>query len=241
MSIILAGAGPGDPELLTIAAMKALENAELVVSDRLVHADILAFAKCEVKIALKTTGRSDPAQDELSEWCLEGLGAGKRVVRLKIGDPFVFGRGGEEVLWYRERGFECQIIPGICSALAGPLEVGIPVTHRGASEQVLICTGRGRNGTYPNIPEYDPARTIVILMGVGRLGELSAMLIKDKQFPSSTPVNVVQSATTPEMKQCMGTLQDIEDKAKQAEVKAPAVITIGGVVDVLRPVDTVRD
>eukprot|EP01134_Creolimax_fragrantissima_P005164 CFRG5164T1 len=233
MSIILAGAGPGDPELLTIAAMKALKEAELVVSDRLVHQDILAFTNGAVKVARKTTGRSDPAQDELSEWCLEGLKAGKRVVRLKIGDPFVFGRGGEEVIWYRERGYECKIIPGICSALAGPMEVGIPVTHRGASEQVLICTGRGRNGTYPNIPVYDSTRTIVILMGVGRLTELCAMLVKEREFPPDAPVSIVMSATTPEMKSCAGTLSNIDSIAQEAEVKAPAVITIGSVVRVL--------
>ncbi|KAK9763043.1 uroporphyrin-III C-methyltransferase [Basidiobolus ranarum] len=159
--IALVGAGPGDPDLLTIGAKKALMEADLVLADRLIHPQILELTEGEVRIARKTKGRSDQAQDELQEWALEGLLQGKKVVRLKIGDPFLFGRGGEEILYFREHGFTPEVIPGISSALSAPMVANVPVTIRGYADQLLITTGRGEKGSMPDIPVYSPMRTTV--------------------------------------------------------------------------------
>ena len=145
--LALVGAGPGDPELITLKARRYLQNADLVVSDRLVPQQVLDLVEGELRIAAKVTGKSDEAQIELMKWCLEGVEKGQKVVRLKIGDPLLFGRGGEEILWFRERGYEPELVPGISSALSAPMAAKIPVTHRGVSDQVIITTGRGTAGS----------------------------------------------------------------------------------------------
>jgi len=230
--VTLVGAGPGDPDLLTVAALKALKTADLVVADRLVSAEILELVEGELKVARKLPGCAHEAQREIFRWCVEALLEGKNVARLKIGDPFVFGRGGEEVIEFRRLGFEPKVIPGISSALAGPLAAGIPVTHRGVANRVVFMTGNGKDDSIPQLAPFHPEQTCVFLMAVGRLRELTADLAKNG-YPASTPVGIVERATTPRERTVRGTVEDIADIAEQERVQAPAIIVVGDVVNAL--------
>ena len=145
-SLHLVGSGPGDPDLLTLQAYKLLKNATLVIADRLISQEILELIDCEVKVANKRPGCAEEAQQELNEWVVDGVLAGKNVVRLKIGDPFLFGRGGEEILEYRRHDIHPIVVAGISSSYCAPLAANIPVTHRDVANQVLICTGYGKIG-----------------------------------------------------------------------------------------------
>ena len=172
--IILAGSGPGSPSLLTTATLDAIRNADVILADKLVPSAVLDLIprRTAVHIARKFPGNADAAQDELLDLGLQGLNDGKTVLRLKQGDPFLFGRGGEEVLWFRDRGFEPVVLPGITSALSAPLFAGIAVTQRDTSDEVLICTGTGKKGKSPQPPEFKQSRTVVFLMALHRLSAL---------------------------------------------------------------------
>ncbi len=185
------------------------------------------------KIANKTPGCQMAAQDEIFQWCLDGLQAGKHVVRLKIGDPFVFGRGGEEVLQFRQYGVEPTVIPGVSAAFSAPLLASIPVTHRGISNQVVMCTGYGKDYTSPDLIQYHPEQTVVFLMAVGRLRQLSDSLIHKAGYPPQTPVGIVERAGCPEQRTVVGTMESIADLAEKFEVKPPSTIVVGEVVNVL--------
>jgi len=231
-SISLVGAGPGDPDLLTVAAVRELEQADLVVSDRLVSQEIMAMVKCPLRVAQKHPGCAQQAQREIYRWCFEALLAGKRVVRLKIGDPFVFGRGGEEVVEFRRFGVEPKVIPGISSALAGPGAAMIPVTHRGVANKVVFCTGMDRNENVPDVPPFSPEQTVVYLMAIGRLQELSEMMVA-RGYPADLPVGICERATTPQQRDVYGTLSTIGAIAREERVRAPAVVVVGEVVGAL--------
>jgi uroporphyrin-III C-methyltransferase len=172
--IILAGSGPGNPDLLTRAAHKAILSADLILADKLVPSPILDLVprRATVHIARKFPGNADKAQEELLEMGLEGLKAGKVVVRIKQGDPYIYGRGGEEYDFFRSHGYIPTVLPGITSALSAPLFAAIPTTHRGVADQVLICTGTGRKGAPLDPPEYVASRTMVLLMALHRLSPL---------------------------------------------------------------------
>ncbi|GMI46683.1 hypothetical protein TrCOL_g1632 [Triparma columacea] len=232
--LTMVGAGPGDPNLLTVAALHSISDPEaLVISDRLVSQEILDLVKGEVRVANKSPGCADKAQNEIYTWCLGGLAEGKHVVRLKIGDPFVFGRGGEEVLKFRGMGVEPKVIPGVSAVFAAPLLGGIPVTHRGVANQVVMCTGYGREGTSPDLIKYHPDQTVVFVMAVGRLRELSRKLISMAGYPPDTPVAIVEQAGNPGQRTIRGNLVDIADKAERENVKPPSTIVVGDVVAVL--------
>jgi uroporphyrin-III C-methyltransferase len=232
--ITMVGSGPGDPDLLTMAAHKILADpAVLVISDRLVSKEILDLIKGDCKVARKLPGCAEAAQEEIYNWCKEGLDAGKHVIRLKIGDPFVFGRGGEEVIKFREFGVEPKVIPGVSAAFSAPLLGSIPVTHRGVSNQVVMCTGYGRNGTSPDLIQYHKEQTIVFLMAVGRLRELCQRLIDMAGYPSKTPVGIIQNAGCPTQRTVVGNMETIADLAAEYKVKAPSTIVVGEVVNVL--------
>ena len=185
------------------------------------------------KIANKTPGCQMAAQDEIFEWCKEGLRNGKHVVRLKIGDPFVFGRGGEEVLQFRQFGVEPTVIPGVSAAFSAPLLASIPVTHRGISNQVVMCTGYGKNNTSPDLIQYHPEQTVVFLMAVGRLRKLCDSLIHQAGYPPQTPVGIVERAGCPEQRTVVGTMESIADLAERYNVRPPSTIVVGEVVNVL--------
>ncbi|ORZ01048.1 tetrapyrrole methylase [Syncephalastrum racemosum] len=233
-SIALIGAGPGDPELITVKAQRYLKEADLVVSDRLIPQAMLDLVQGELRIARKTTGKSDPAQDELLAWCQEGLQKGQRVVRLKIGDPLVFGRGGEEILWFRERGYEPELVPGISSAFSGPMAAGIPVTMRGIADQVIVTTGRGTKGSMPDLPVYGATRTLVVLMAVGRAEELRKILQEEKEYPSECPACWIENANCPTERVVHGSVSDMADLVQTRSIVAPAVLVVGQAVQALR-------
>ena len=188
-TIILAGSGPGHPSLLTLAAHEAIQTADLILADKLVPAPILDLIprRTRVHIARKFPGNADAAQDELLALGLAELQpqspsttagtSGKTVLRLKQGDPFLFGRGAEEVAFFRSHGHNPIVIPGLSSGLAAPLFASIPPTHRGVADHVLLCTGTGRRGAMPNPPSFRPGRTAVFLMALHRVKVLVESLI----------------------------------------------------------------
>ncbi|KAF9579917.1 hypothetical protein BGW38_003634, partial [Lunasporangiospora selenospora] len=253
--LVLVGAGPGDPELLTRKAARRLEEADLVVADRLIPSEVLELARGEVRIAPKkrvilpveqvsdqspasgTTPTSptdekaitsDNIQDQLNAWCLEGLQAGKTVVRLKQGDPFIFGRGAEEILFFQKHGFdasEIEVIPGISSALSAPLAANVPLTHRGSSDQVVITTAQAKGGVLPdNFPEYDAKRTVVVLMGVGKAKEISDRLQSASlRWPKEVPVVIVENAHCENERVFDATLETLAQVVEEKKAVPPAV------------------
>ncbi|KAK4125201.1 uroporphyrin-III C-methyltransferase [Parathielavia appendiculata] len=178
--VILAGSGPGHPDLLTRATYKAIQTADLILADKLVPAGVLDLIprRTPVSIARKFPGNADRAQEELLEQALDGVRAGRTVLRLKQGDPFIYGRGGEEVAFFRQHGLGDRVVvlPGITSSLSAPLFAGIPPTQRDVADQVLVCTGTGKKGKAPQPPEYVGSRTVVFLMALHRIEGLVAEL-----------------------------------------------------------------
>ncbi|KAK4247004.1 tetrapyrrole methylase [Corynascus novoguineensis] len=180
--VILAGSGPGHPDLLTRATYKAIQTADLILADKLVPAGVLDLIprRTPVSIARKFPGNADRAQEELLEQALDGVRAGKTVLRLKQGDPFIYGRGGEEVAFFRQNGLgdRVTVLPGITSSLSAPLFAGIPPTQRDVADQVLVCTGTGKKGKAPQPPEFVESRTVVFLMALHRIDGLVAELTR---------------------------------------------------------------
>lgn len=234
--IYLVGSGPGHPGLLTVTAQNALQSATLIFSDKLVPAAILALIPPTAKlhIAKKFPGNNEGAQNEMMELALEGAQSGETVVRLKQGDPFVYGRGGEEVLYFRENGFEATVIPGVSSALAGPLMVGIPVTQRGVAESLVLCTGVGRKGKSVQLAGYIKSRTLVVLMGVARIASIVSVLTDldstgrdGAVYPSHLPIALIERASSPDQRVILSTLKGIEEALKSVEERPPGMMVIG--------------
>lgn len=201
--IILAGSGPGHPDLLTRATYKAILSADIILADKLVPAGVLDLIprRTPVSIARKFPGNADQAQEELLEQAYAGVQAGKTVLRLKQGDPFIYGRGGEEVAYFRARGLGDRVVvlPGITSSLSAPLFVGVPPTQRDVADQVLICTGTGKKGKPPSPPEYVGSRTCVFLMALHRISGLVAELTKftAQELVESSPVAEKDNGSQP--------------------------------------------
>lgn len=197
--LILAGSGPGHPSLLTRSTLDAINRADLILADKLVPAPVLDLIprRTPVHIARKFPGNAERAQEELLEAALQGVREGKTVLRLKQGDPFVYGRGGEEVDWFKGRGLgdRVRVLPGVTSALSAPLFAGVPVTQRDVADQVLICTGTGKKGKPPTPPEYVASRTVVFLMALHRIVGLVRELTTHIS-PSSPSAADSQDTTT---------------------------------------------
>jgi uroporphyrin-III C-methyltransferase len=239
-TVALVGAGPGDPDLLTLKAARLLASAEIVVHDALVGEGVLALIPPDAeRIDVgKRPGRPTP-QEMISALLVELGRQGKRVVRLKGGDPFVFGRGGEEALALAAAGVPFEIVPGISSSVAAPAAAGIPVTHRGVAAAFTVVTGHRRSGE-PDVDWRSLARvggTIVVLMGVAQRAEIAAELVAGGLDPA-TPVAAVVSATTGD--QVVGRWR--LDELATADVRSPAVIVIGAVAafDVTEPAHRAR-
>ncbi|KAJ3269245.1 hypothetical protein HDV01_001653 [Terramyces sp. JEL0728] len=228
----LVGAGPGKPELLTIEAFNLLKTADYVVSDRLIPQEVLDVidpTKLELS-SFKVGGASDKAQDESNQKCLDALREGKSVVRLKTGDPFVYGRGGEEILFFREHGFEAAPVSGISSVLGSTLASNIPVTHRGVADQVLILTGRGQKGAFPSIPEFVETRTTIFLMALARIQPLIELLYVHG-YPDSLPCAIIEKGGwVVGQKVCKGTLATINDLQLAQGIDNPAMFVVGNSV-----------
>jgi uroporphyrin-III C-methyltransferase len=233
--VTLVGSGPGDPDLLTVSAYRLLtENPNaLVIADRLVSPEIMNLVAGEIKTARKLPGCADLAQEEIYWWVYQALAEGRHVIRLKIGDPFVFGRGGEEVLTFRRFGVDPVVIPGVSAAFSAPLLGSIPVTHRGVSNQVVMCTGYGREGTSPDLIRYHKEQTVVFLMAVGRLKELCQRLQDQAGYPADTPVAIVEKAGCPDQRTVTGDMRTIAMIADRHAIKPPSTIIVGEVVNVL--------
>ncbi len=231
--VYLTGAGPGDIELLTMKAARVIGEADVIIYDRLANPDILEMAKdgCEFVYVGKEDGRHIMPQDDINEVIYQNALKHANVVRLKGGDPFVFGRGGEEALYLLERDVKFEIIPGITSAISGPAYAGIPVTHRGVAVSFRVVTGHeSPNKKVSQIPwdNFKTDDTIIFLMGLHNLPKISKKLIeigKDADYP----VAVISKGTTKDQSVVVGTLQNIVEKAK--DVPTPALIVVGRVVE----------
>ncbi|KAK3817370.1 MAG: tetrapyrrole methylase [Benniella sp.] len=231
--IKLIGAGPGDPDLLTMAAYKAITSwADIVLSDKLVSKEILALVSCPLFIANKDKGCQASGQQELFERATQALQQGLRVVRLKQGDPFIFGRGGEEFLFFRRLGFEPTIVPGLSSSISGPLLANIPLTHRGTASQFLVCTGTGSNDTIPEMPTYVAYRTTVFLMALHRLEALIQDLIR-AGYPEQLPVAIVERASAKDQRCVKATIGTIVQVVKEVGYRPPGILIAGWACDAL--------
>lgn len=232
--IYLVGAGPGDPELLTVKARRLLGEADVIVHDYLVPAEILALARPEAErifVGKKGGGFCCP-QSTIEETLIQLARLGKTVVRLKGGDPFVFGRGGEEAEALVAAGISFEIVPGVTSALAAGAYAGIPLTHRALSSAVVFLTGHeDPNKPGSNLRWEDYGRlqaTLCVYMGMKNL-ETIARRLQDGGMPADTPVAVIQSATTGAHRQMLATLADIAQRAEREGFGAPAIVIIGAV------------
>lgn len=230
----LCGAGPGDPGLLTLHAVNALRQADVVIYDALVQEDILAWApQAEHIYAGKRGGKPSAKQRDISLRLVDLARAGKRVLRLKGGDPFVFGRGGEEAQTLVQHGIPVRIIPGISAGIGGLAYAGIPVTHRDVNQSVTFITGHDQSGNATGTLNWqaisDGSQVLVIYMGMKHIAQITAKLI-DAGRPLSEPVAVVTSATTKDQKVLETTLGTIIDDIAAAEMSPPAIICVGSSV-----------
>ncbi len=243
--VYLAGAGPGDPELLTLKARAALERADCVIYDYLASPAIVNALDCEKIYVGKQGGDHTLSQEEINDLVVRKAAEGKTVVRLKGGDPFIFGRGGEEAEELVKAGVRFSIIPGVSSFYSAPACAGIPVTHRDHANAFEVITGHRRDDASDdediNYPDYDPEKTFIFMMGMKNLARIAAALIDEKAFPQDTPAAAVSWGTTPRQRVATGTLATIAGEVARERLKPPAIIVVGGVVrlrDRLRWFDT---
>jgi uroporphyrin-III C-methyltransferase len=225
----LVGAGPGDPELLTLKAKRLLEAADVVLYDRLVGPGILALARPGARRidVGKRCGRHAMSQDAINRLLVAEVAAGHRVVRLKGGDPFVFGRGGEELAALRTAGAAVEIVPGITAALGAAAGLGIPLTHRGLARTLALATAHGAALDWPALARAET--TLVLYMGARTLAASAASLIAAGRDPA-TPVAVVENATRADERRRFGTLADIAATVAAARFTGPAIVIVGDVV-----------
>lgn len=228
--VVLIGGGPGDPDLITIRGRRALAMADVVVFDRLGPVSLLESLDDDVELieAGKSPGHQSLTQDEINAVIVDRARLGKRVVRLKGGDPFVFGRGSEEVQACVAAGVTVEVIPGISSAVAAPGAAGIPVTHRGLANGYVVITGHPLADL---APLAQLQLTLVVLMGVASLPRLVSGLVSAGKH-GSTPVAIIEEASSSKQRVTVGTLESIVDRAEEVGVRNPAVIVIGDVVSV---------
>ena len=231
--VYLVGSGPGDPDLLTFRALRLMQKADVVVYDRLVSPEILELVRRDAeKIYVgKAKSKHTIPQDEINSLLAKEALAGNRVVRLKGGDPFIFGRGGEELETLVEHGIDFQVVPGITAASGAASYAGIPLTHRDHAKSVVFATGHLKDNSielnWQGLAQ--PDQTIVFYMGLTGLPIICEQLVKHGLAPT-TPIAMVQSATTSQQKVVIGTLENIQQKAELANIKPPALIIVGSVV-----------
>ena len=246
--IVLAGSGPGSPSLLTVATHRAIQNASVVLADKLVPAAVLELIprRTPVHIARKFPGNAEAAQEELLTLGLQALHKGHNVLRLKQGDPYIYGRGAEEYAFFRDKGFTPVVLPGITSALSAPLFAAIPSTHRSVADQVLICTGTGRKGAAPEPPPYVPTQTVIFLMALHRLSSLVDALTgtdpspersdldqKPTPWPKEMPCTVIERASCPDQRVIRSTLHHICAAVEEEGSRPPGLLVVGHSCEVL--------
>ncbi|KAJ5594273.1 uncharacterized protein N7459_000481 [Penicillium hispanicum] len=242
--IVLAGSGPGHPDLLTRATYNAIQNADIILADKLVPAPVLDLIprRTEVHIARKFPGNADQAQEEFLQMGLAALQKGRQVLRLKQGDPYLYGRGAEEFDFFRGKGYIPVVLPGITSAMSASLFADIPATHRGVSDQVLICTGTGRKGAAPEPPTYVSTQTVVFLMALHRLSALVDSLttfpaddLKRARtlWPKETPCAIIERASCPDQRVIRSTLEHVCLAFEAAGSRPPGLLVVGASCHVL--------
>lgn len=228
-TVALVGGGPGDSGLITVRGRRLLGQADVVVADRLGPRELLAELAPDVRVIEvgKTPGHHPVPQAEINRILVDEALQGHRVVRLKGGDPYVLGRGGEEAEFCRQHGVEVEVVSGVTSAISVPAAAGIPVTHRGLAKGFSVVTGHEELSEVPARPDH----TVILLMGVGQLRDSAASLGR-AGLPAETPVGIVENGYLPDQRVTIGTLGTIADQAEAAGVANPAVIVIGDVVRV---------
>lgn len=231
--LTLIGAGPGDPELITIKAIRCLQQADVILYDALANEDLLGYAAagCITRFVGKRYGCHALSQEEINLLIVEYSYKHSSIVRLKGGDPFVFGRAQEEIETARKAGMEVEIVPGISSALAVPATQMIPLTCRGINESFWVTTGTTKSGELSADIKLaaQSSATVIILMAMSKLEAI--MDIFSSQGKASTPVAIIQNGTTSEEKMIIGTVKDIFFRASAADISNPAIVVVGEVVN----------
>jgi uroporphyrinogen III methyltransferase/synthase len=231
--VYLVGAGPGDPGLLTVKAAELIKAGDVLVYDRLVQEGVLAMAResAETIYMGKQLGCHSSRQNEIHEVLVQKAREGKMVVRLKGGDPFLFGRGGEEIEYLAEHGVPFEVVPGVSSCLSAPLSANISVTHRECSSAVAIVTGHNADGNHDRLDwgALSKIDTLVFLMCVHNLGNIAQRLIAEGRS-AETPAAVIQTAFWDDQHVVCGNLGNIAEEIRRAGVKPPATLVIGEVV-----------
>lgn len=230
--LTVVGAGPGDVDLITLKGVKALQAADVVLYDALVSEELLDYAPQAEKIFVgKRKGCYTYQQEQINELIVQRAHQGLHVVRLKGGDPFVFGRGAEEMEYAAGLGLEVAVVPGISSSVSVPASQNIPVTKRGAAESFWVITGTTKEHKLSNDVALaaKSSATVIILMGMSKLGEI--MKLFKEEGKENTPVAIIQNGTTQHEKIGIGTVASIENKAREQQLSNPAIIIIGEVVN----------
>ncbi len=238
-TVWLVGAGPGDPELLTLRAARLIAGARLIVHDGLVAPEILALAPADAELVsvAKVRSRHSMPQEDINALLVREALAGRDVVRLKGGDPFIFGRGGEEAEACSAAGVRVEVVPGISAAVGCAAEAGLPLTHRGLSSAVTFVAGQCKGLTDQNwagLAGHD--RTLVIYMGVATAADIADKLIADGITPAM-PVAVLEKGTRPDSRALLGNLAGLGRLVEEERVKSPALIIVGDVVRQITPVE----
>ncbi|MEH6597551.1 MAG: uroporphyrinogen-III C-methyltransferase [Colwellia polaris] len=238
--VALVGSGPGDAELLTIRALRFIEQAEIAIYDRLVSDEIMALlpADCERLYVGKEQAKHCVPQDRINELLLQYAQQGKRVLRLKGGDPFIFGRGGEEAQYLLKNGVSCHLCPGITAASGCTTYAGIPLTHRGVAQGCTFITGHMQNDGQLNLPWQslsDSSQTIVFYMGINTLPSITEQLIKHGRN-ANTPAALIRKGTQPEQQIFRGKISNLAALVAEHKITPPTLIVIGDVVNQLTDV-----
>jgi len=232
--VSLVGAGPGDPELLTLRALRLIQSADVLIYDRLVSQEIRDLSRPDAKLIYAGKAKSEHAmtQDAINQTLVDLARQNLNVVRLKGGDPFIFGRGGEEVETLARQNLEFQIVPGITAATGCAAYSGIPLTHREHAQSCVFLTGHLKNGEINLNWEdlTDPTQTIVIYMSLSGLDQICRKLIAIGRSPD-TPAALIEQGTTPSHKVHLGTIENLESIVKNQGVRAPTLLIIGSVVN----------
>jgi uroporphyrin-III C-methyltransferase len=232
-TLYIIGGGPGDPELITLKAVKALNKADVILYDALVSEQLLVHAKSDCKLVFvgKRKGKKELSQDEINELTVFYASRVSCVARLKGGDPFVFGRGHEGLEYASRRGITVEVIPGISSVLAAPASANIPLTKRGVNESFWVVTGTLSSGEISNdiALAAESSATVIVLMGISKLKKILSIFVKARS--PFEPVAIIEHATLPTQRVISGTVYSMHEQIQEDQIKTPAIIVIGKVVD----------
>lgn len=242
-TLYIVGAGPGDPDLITVKGARILCHADVVLYDALVSKELLKETKphCKLIFVGKRKGSKEFSQEEINQLLVFYVSRFQCVVRLKGGDPYVFGRGHEELTYANRRGVNVKIIPGISSATAAPASAGIPLTKRGVNESFWVVTGTLSSGQMANDVRLaaKSSATVVILMGINHINEIAAIFADERN--AMEPIAIIENATMPSQRIIRGVASDIFERAQLDQVNTPAVIVAGQVVDEMELFEMVQE